>query len=72
MLNSVHGALRAKIAQIFWFIANRLFDLRRSFEGKLGVAYGGPDLSDRNLAILEKFLSVRSERRRAHATSKRG
>ncbi len=32
--------------------ANRLFDPEREFEGKRGVAYGGPDLSHRNLAVL--------------------
>lgn len=32
--------------------ANRLFDPNREFEGKTGVAYGGPDLSRRNLAGL--------------------
>jgi hypothetical protein len=31
---------------------NRLFDPTKSFEGTTGVAYGGPDLSDRNLSIL--------------------
>ncbi len=31
---------------------NRLFDPSKSYEGILGVAYGGPDLSDRNLSIL--------------------
>jgi hypothetical protein len=33
--------------------ANRLFDPQRSFEGKQGVAYGGPDLSARNIAVLQ-------------------
>lgn len=32
--------------------ANRLFDPEREFEGKRGVAYGGPDLSHRNLTVL--------------------
>jgi hypothetical protein len=32
--------------------ANRLFDPAREFEGKRGVAYGGPDLSARNLRTL--------------------
>jgi hypothetical protein len=32
--------------------ANRLFDADRVFEGRRGVAYGGPDLSDRNLRVL--------------------
>src|SRR5262249_14595179 len=36
----------------FLIYANRLFDPDRVFEGKRGVAYGGPDLSDRNLRLL--------------------
>ncbi|MDX2035983.1 MAG: hypothetical protein SFX72_04980 [Isosphaeraceae bacterium] len=35
--------------------ANRLFDPERTFDGRRGVAYGGPDLSDRNLRVLEAF-----------------
>lgn len=61
MLNSVHGALPGEDRADFLVYANRLFDPAKEFEGKLGVAYGGPDLSDRNLAVLEKFLSVRSD-----------
>jgi hypothetical protein len=34
---------------------NRLFDPAKSFEGTQGVAYGGPDLSDRNLSILDRW-----------------
>jgi hypothetical protein len=41
----------------FIVYANRLFDPTKTFEGKVGVAYGGPDLSDRNLLVLEKFLA---------------
>jgi dihydroorotate dehydrogenase len=37
--------------------ANRLFDPNRVFEGKRGVAYGGPDLSDRNLRVLSALRS---------------
>jgi dihydroorotate dehydrogenase len=33
---------------------NRLFDPAREFEGKVGVAYGGPDLSARNLRVLKQ------------------
>ena len=36
----------------FLVYANRLFDPDRVFEGQRGVAYGGPDLSDRNLRML--------------------
>lgn len=36
----------------FLVYANRLFNPTKEFEGKVGVAYGGPDLSDRNLSVL--------------------
>lgn len=35
--------------------ANRLFDPQKEFEGKVGVAYGGPDLSHRNLRLLSRL-----------------
>lgn len=35
--------------------ANRLFDPTKEFLGKQGVAYGGPDLSDRNLWVLDAW-----------------
>jgi len=35
--------------------ANRLFDPAREFEGETGVAYGGPDLSARNLRCLAQI-----------------
>ncbi len=59
MLEAVHAALPGEDRADFLVYANRLFDPARSFEGKEGVAYGGPDLSDRNLAALERFLSAR-------------
>jgi hypothetical protein len=36
----------------FLIYANRLFDPQREFGGKTGAAYGGPDLSARNLGAL--------------------
>jgi dihydroorotate dehydrogenase len=36
----------------FLVYANRLFNPHRVFEGNCGVAFGGPDLSSRNLRIL--------------------
>ena len=44
----------------FLVYANRLFDPDREFDGHRGVAYGGPDLSDRNLRILGRFRASRS------------
>jgi hypothetical protein len=39
----------------FVIYANRLFNPARVFEGHRGIAVGGPDLSDRNLRVLEEF-----------------
>ena len=36
----------------FLVYANRLFDPDREFDGVRGIAYGGPDLSARNLDVL--------------------
>lgn len=36
----------------FLVYANRLFDPDKSFEDHRGIAYGGPDLSDRNIGVL--------------------
>lgn len=48
----------AEPAPDFLIYANRLFDPGKEFEGKVGVAYGGPDLSERNLAILERLQTA--------------
>ncbi|HHW03855.1 MAG TPA: hypothetical protein GXX35_13790 [Thermoanaerobacterales bacterium] len=40
---------------------NRLFDPNKVFEGKKGVAYGGWDLSDRNLRVLSAFRAWQYE-----------
>jgi dihydroorotate dehydrogenase len=48
MLAAVHGPEHPD----FVIYANRLFDPDRVFEGHKGIAYGGPDLSDRNLRLL--------------------
>jgi len=42
----------------FLVYANRLFDPAREFEGKRGIAYGGPELSERNLRCLEAGVQV--------------
>ncbi|MCA1296256.1 hypothetical protein LBW89_24915 [Paenibacillus sp. alder61] len=51
------GALRTLIEGSFTppdyiIYANRLYDQTREFAGKIGAAYGGPDLSRRNLRML--------------------
>lgn len=38
--------------------ANRLFDPNREFDGVRGIAYGGPDLSSRNLAVLGRMRAL--------------
>ena len=57
MFETVSGAPPGEGRADFLVYANRLFDPGKEFEGKKGVAYGGPDLSDRNLAVLERWLS---------------
>jgi len=56
MLDTVHKASGAGQAD-FLIYGNRLFDPQKQYLDKVGVAYGGPDLSDRNLRVLEKFLA---------------
>ena len=58
MLDAVHVTPPGDGRADFLVYANRLFDPAKAFEGKRGVAYGGPDLSDRNLAALERFLAL--------------
>lgn len=41
----------------FFVYGNRLFDPQREFDGHRGIAYGGPDLSDRNLRVMTAFRS---------------
>ncbi|MGH9432811.1 MAG: hypothetical protein ACRD3T_14825 [Terriglobia bacterium] len=62
MLETVHESRPGEDRADFLVYANRLFDPAIEFEGKVGLAYGGPDLSERNLAVLERFLSARRER----------
>jgi hypothetical protein len=45
----------------FLILFNRLFDPNKEFEGKKGVAYGGWDLSDRNLKVLSDFRKLQYE-----------
>jgi len=61
MLRAIHrrGSDRAD----FYVHANRLFDPQREFEGMRGIAYGGPDLSDRNLRVMDAFRQEVAEGR---------
>jgi hypothetical protein len=56
MLTEVHGPCRPD----FLIYANRLFDPSKAFDGVTGVAYGGPDLSDRNLRMLTRLRAAQS------------
>ena len=62
MLEAVHSIAAGEARADFLVYANRLFDPQKRFEDKVGVAYGGPDLSDRNLATLERYLTQSSQK----------
>ena len=53
MLEAIHNA--GVDRPDFFVYANRLFDPQREFDGQRGVAFGGPDLSDRNLRVLDQW-----------------
>lgn len=54
LLDAIHAAGTEDRADFFIY-GNRLFDPNREFAGHRGVAYGGPDLSDRNLRVMSAF-----------------
>jgi hypothetical protein len=56
MIREVHDTCRPD----FLIYANRLFDPDREFDGVRGVAYGGPDLSDRNLRLLTQLRAAQA------------
>jgi hypothetical protein len=55
MLRIVNEHCKGEGRPDFLVYANRLFDPNRVFDGLRGVAYGGPDLSTRNLKVLSQF-----------------
>lgn len=57
-LRLVNESCGGEVKADFLVYANRLFDPRREFDGVKGVAYGGPDLSARNLAVLEGLRTL--------------
>lgn len=57
MLHEIHADARHR--PDFFVYGNRLFDPEREFDGHRGIAYGGPDLSDRNLRVMSEFLRRR-------------
>ena len=52
MLRTINERCSGEDVPDFLVYANRLFDSNREFDGVRGIAYGGPDLSARNLAVL--------------------
>ncbi|HET7152324.1 MAG TPA: hypothetical protein VFJ29_01055 [Candidatus Kapabacteria bacterium] len=58
MLRALACGVSRESAADFLIYANRLFDPEKVFEDHKGVAYGGPDLSARNLAMLKRFSTV--------------
>jgi len=55
MLRAINEGCEVADKPDFLIYGNRLFDPVREFDGVTGVAYGGPDLSDRNLAVLGRM-----------------
>jgi hypothetical protein len=55
MLRAVNERCAGDERPDFLVYANRLFDPHREFDGVRGVAYGGPDLSARNLRVLARL-----------------
>jgi hypothetical protein len=58
MLRQINERCEGEDAPDFLVYGNRLFDPDREFDGVTGIAYGGPDLSDRNLAVLGRMRSL--------------
>jgi hypothetical protein len=58
MLRAINERCAAEDAPDFLVYGNRLFDPDRMFDGVQGVAYGGPDLSERNLTVLESMRTL--------------
>src|ERR1035437_7676896 len=54
MLNACEAA-SGKARADYLIYGNRFFDAAKRYEGVQGVAYGGPDLSDRNLDVLSRW-----------------
>lgn len=55
MLRAINEKCSGDAVPDFLVYANRLFDPDRVFDGVRGTAYGGPDLSARNLSVLAQL-----------------
>jgi hypothetical protein len=58
MLRTINEGCEAEDVPDFLVYGNRLFDPDREFDGVKGIAYGGPDLSDLNLAVLGSMRAL--------------
>ena len=58
MLRAINEHCEAEDVPDFLVYGNRLFDPDREFDGVRGIAYGGPDLSERNLAVLGSMRAL--------------
>ncbi|HEY8189033.1 MAG TPA: hypothetical protein VIF64_23405 [Pyrinomonadaceae bacterium] len=58
MLQAINESCEGGDAPDFLVYGNRLFDSNREFDGVRGIAYGGPDLSARNLSVLARMRSL--------------
>jgi hypothetical protein len=58
MLRAINEHCEAADVPDFLVYGNRLFDPDREFDGVKGIAYGGPDLSERNLAVLGSMRAL--------------
>lgn len=60
MLRAINEGCKGEDAPDFLIYGNRLFDPNREFDGVRGIAYGGPDLSARNLSVLARMRVLES------------
>lgn len=58
MLRAINERCEGEGVPDFLVYANRLFDPNREFDGVRGIAYGGPDLSARNLSVLARMRAL--------------
>lgn len=58
MLRAINETCERQEGPDFLVYGNRLFDPNREFDGVRGIAYGGPDLSARNLAALGRMRTL--------------
>ena len=61
MLRAINERCEAEDVPDFLVYGNRLFDPDREFDGVSGIAYGGPDLSERNLAVLGNMRTLEQD-----------